>query len=104
VKAMAPWNIVIVNERMFSRLDADTQKTVLEASKKAEERGWELAATETSKLIDTLKSNGMEVRQPSETLMQELSKIGDQLIEEWVKSAGADGEKIISEFRSKVKK
>lgn len=101
VKAMAPWNIVIVNERMFSRLDADTQKALLEASKKAEERGWELAASETSKLIETLKANGMEVRQPSEALMQELSKIGDQLIDEWVKSAGAEGEKIISEFRSK---
>ncbi len=101
VRAMSPWNIVVVNERMFRRLDEKTQKAVLDASKTAEERGWELAASETSKLIDTLKQHGMEVRQPSPELMAELSKIGDTLIDEWVKSAGADGEKIMNEFRGK---
>jgi len=101
VKAMAPWNIVIVNERMFSRLDAKTQEAVLAASKTAEERGWQLAADETGKLIDTLKAKGMEVRQPSPQLMGELTKIGDQLIQEWVKSAGDDGEKIMSQYRGK---
>lgn len=101
VKAMAPWNIVVVNERMFRRLDEKTQKAVLEASKTAEARGWELAASETGKLVETLKQNGMEVRQPSAEMMGELGKIGDQLIAEWVKSAGADGEEIMKEFRAK---
>ncbi|MGD9846007.1 MAG: TRAP transporter substrate-binding protein [Variibacter sp.] len=101
VKAMAPWNIVIVNERMFSRLDKKTQDAVLAASKTAETRGWELAASETGKLIDTLKSKGMDVRQPSPELMAELKKIGDQLIQEWTKSAGADGEKILQQYRGK---
>ena len=31
--------------------------------------------------------------------MTELKKIGDQLIQEWVKSAGEDGTKIMSQFR-----
>lgn len=101
VKAMAPWNIVIVNERMFSRLDAKAQEAVLAASKEAEKRGWELAASETGKLVNTLKEKGMDVRQPSPELMGELKKIGDQLIQEWVKSAGADGEKIMNEYRGK---
>jgi TRAP-type C4-dicarboxylate transport system substrate-binding protein len=101
VKAMAPWNIVIVNERMFSRLDKKTQDAVLAASKTAEDRGWALAADETGKLVNTLKSKGMEIRQPSPALMGELKKIGDQLIQEWVKSAGADGEKIMSQYHGK---
>jgi TRAP-type C4-dicarboxylate transport system substrate-binding protein len=98
VKAMAPWNIVIVNERMFSRLDKKTQDAILAASKTAETRGWELAASETGKLVDTLKSKGMDVRQPSPELMTELKKIGAQLIQEWTKSAGADGEKIMQQY------
>ncbi|MGD9924024.1 MAG: TRAP transporter substrate-binding protein [Pseudorhodoplanes sp.] len=101
VKAMAPWNIVIVNERMFSRLDKKTQDAVLAAGKTAEERGWALAASETGELVDTLKSKGMDVRQPSAALMADLKKIGDQLIQEWVKSAGADGEKIMSQYHGK---
>ncbi len=99
VKAMAPWNIVIVNERIFSRLDEKTQAEVLAAAKAAEERGWKTSVEETGKLVDTLKSKGMEIRQPGSELVAELKKIGDQLIQEWTKSAGDDGTKIMSQFR-----
>jgi TRAP-type C4-dicarboxylate transport system substrate-binding protein len=99
VRAMAPWNIVVVNERMLARLDSKTQEAVLAAAKAAEERGWKLQAEETGKLIDTLRSRGMDVRQPSPELMAELKKLGDQLIQEWEKSAGEDGTKILQQFR-----
>lgn len=99
VKAMAPWNIVVVNERIFSRLDQKTQDAVLAAAKAAEERGWQLQADETGKLVDVLKAKGMEVRQPSPELMAELKKIGDQLIAEWSKAAGEDGQKILDQYR-----
>ena len=99
VKAMAPWNIVIVNERVLSRLDQKTQEAVIAAGKAAEERGWKLQAEETGKLVDTLKSKGMEVRQPGPALMTELKKIGDQLIAEWSKAAGEDGQKILDQYR-----
>jgi TRAP-type C4-dicarboxylate transport system substrate-binding protein len=99
VKAMAPWNITVVNERIFSGLDQKTRDAVLAASRTAEERGWKLQADETGKLIDTLKSKGMQVRQPSPELMAELKKIGDQLIAEWSKSAGEEGPKVLDQFR-----
>jgi TRAP-type C4-dicarboxylate transport system substrate-binding protein len=99
VKAMAPWNIVIVNERLFSRLDQASKDTVLAAAKAAEERGWKMQEEETGKLVQTLKSKGMEIRQPSPELMRELKAIGDQLIQEWAKAAGEDGEKILAAYR-----
>jgi len=99
VRAMTPWNISVVNERIFSRLDQKTQDAVLAAGKTAEERGWKLQAEETGKLIDTLKSKGMQVRQPSPELMVELNKIGEQLIAEWSKAAGEDGPKILEQYR-----
>lgn len=99
VRAMAPWNLTVVNERVFSQLDKNTQDAILAASKTAEERGWKMQAEETGKLIDTLKSKGMQVRQPSPELMAELKKIGDQLIAEWVKAAGEDGPKILDQYR-----
>ncbi len=99
VKAMAPWNITVVNERVFSRLDQKSQGAILAASKTAEERGWKLQAEETGKLVDTLKSKGMQVRQPSPELMVELNKIGEQLIAEWSKAAGEDGPKILDQYR-----
>jgi TRAP-type C4-dicarboxylate transport system substrate-binding protein len=99
VKAMAPWNLTVVNERIFSRLDQPTQDAILAASKAAEERGWKLQAQESGKLIETLRSKGMQVREPSPALMAELRKIGDQLIAEWSKAAGADGPKILDQYR-----
>ncbi|MGP1679202.1 MAG: TRAP transporter substrate-binding protein [Burkholderiales bacterium] len=99
VKAMAPWNITVVNERVFSRLDKKSQNAILAAAKTAESRGWALQAEETGKLVDTLKSKGMQVRQPSPELMAELNKIGEQLIAEWSKAAGEDGPKILDQYR-----
>ena len=100
VKAMAPWNIVVVNDRIFKRLDKKTQDAVLAASKTAEERGWKLRDEETGKLVQTLKDKGMDVRQPSPALMTQLQKIGEQLVAEWSKSAGADGPKILEQYKS----
>jgi TRAP-type C4-dicarboxylate transport system substrate-binding protein len=99
VKAMAPWNLTVVNERVFDRLDKASQDAILAASKTAEERGWKLQAEESGKLIDTLRAKGMQVREPSPELMAELKKIGDQLIAEWSKAAGADGPKILDQYR-----
>ncbi len=99
VKAMAPWNIVVVNDRVFKRLDKKTQDAVLAASKTAEERGWQMRDEETGKLIQTLKDKGMDVRQPSPQLMTELQKIGEQLVAEWSKSAGEEGPKILEQYR-----
>lgn len=99
VRAMTPWNITVVNERVFSRLDKKSQDAILAAAKTAEERGWKLQADETGKLIETLKSKGMQVRQPSPELMAELNKIGDQLIAEWSKAAGEDGPKVLDQYR-----
>jgi TRAP-type C4-dicarboxylate transport system substrate-binding protein len=99
VKAMAPWNIVIVNERIFSRLDQPSKDAVLAAAKAADERGWKMQEEETGKLVETLKARGMEIRQPSPELMRELKAIGDQLIQEWAKAAGDDGEKILAAYR-----
>ena len=99
VKAMAPWNITVVNDRIFKRLDKKSQDAILAASKTAEERGWKMQAEETGKLVQTLKDKGMEVRQPSPELMAQLKKIGEQLIAEWSKSAGEDGPKILEQYR-----
>ena len=96
---MAPWYIVVVNERVFGALDQKSRDAILAASKTAEERGWKLQVEETGKLIETLKSKGMQIRQPSPELMVELKKIGDQLIAEWSKAAGEDGPKVLDQYR-----
>ena len=99
VRAMAPWNIVVVNKKAFDKLDKKTQEAVLNASQEAEKRGWKLAPEETTKLIKTLADHGMIIEQPTDQMKGELEKIHDTLVNEWIESAGPEGKKIIEEYR-----
>ena len=98
VQAFLPKNAVVVNKRSWSSLDEDTQKAVLAAAAKAEERGWELSKEDMVKQNQTLIDNGIELSPGSEELRQALLKIGTQMAAEWSKEAGAEGEAILNEF------
>lgn len=100
VKAMAPWNIVIVNQKSFDKLDKKTQEAVLSASKVAEERGWKRAPEATIELVQTLKDHGMTVEQPTDKMKAELEKIHETLVNEWIESAGPEGKQVIEAYRA----
>lgn len=99
-RAFIPWNIVVVNERTFQGLDEETQNVVLEASKAAEERAWQRAPEVIDGLIQTLAEHGMQVQQPGPELQAGLQEVGDQMLEEWMASAGEEGRKVVERYRS----
>jgi TRAP-type C4-dicarboxylate transport system substrate-binding protein len=92
-------NVVIVNERAFRRLDAATQKVVLDAATEAETRGWKLSADVTAEHLKIMADKGMTISAPDAKLRAELQRVGDTLTAEWLKKAGATGEQIISAYR-----
>ena len=98
VQAFLPKNAVVVNKRSWDGLDEATQKAVLDAAAKAEERGWEMSKEDMVKQNQTLVDNGIELSPGSEELRQSLRKIGEQMAAEWSKQAGAEGEAIIAKF------
>ncbi len=98
IQAWLPKNIVVVNRREFNKLDAEVQKSVLEAAKKAEIRGWEMSKKENAAQIALLKENGMKVMQPSEELMKGLKEVGNQMLDEWKKTAGTEGEELLKKY------
>ncbi|UCG98000.1 MAG: TRAP transporter substrate-binding protein [Burkholderiales bacterium] len=97
--AWLPKNMVIVNQKEFDKLDKATQNAVLAAAKDAEERGWKRMREYTAETLNTLRANKMTVYEPNAQFKAELTKIGDTMLEEWLKSAGADGQTIITNFR-----
>lgn len=48
-----------------------------------------------------LKSNGMTITQPADSLRKELMAIGEKMTAEWLAAAGADGKAIIDAYRKK---
>ena len=101
VKAFIPKNFVIVNERSFKRLPEASQKAVLEAAERAEQRGWEIAEAQTSKLVATLAENGMQVDSQAPAPVEAgFQAIGQTMSAEWLSKAGADGQAIIDTYKN----
>jgi TRAP-type C4-dicarboxylate transport system substrate-binding protein len=96
--AMHPKNIVFVNKRAFDGLDKASQAALLKAAAAAEKRIWEISQKEAASSLKTLADNGMKVLMPSDTLSKELQAIGDEMVEEWLDKAGADGKAIADAY------
>lgn len=89
IKAWVPKNMVFVNRRAFEALSKEDREALLQAAKRAEERGWQVSQKEEGDKIQILASRGMQVVKPSPQLMAELKRVGEVMIQEWQKQAGA---------------
>jgi len=98
INAWVPKNIVVVNKRIFDRLDADTQAAVLAAAAEAEARGWALSAAEAESKTAELAANGITVYEPSESLVADLQGIGAQMLANWEAGASADALAIVEQY------
>lgn len=100
IDAWVPKNIVVVNKRVFDRLDGDTQAAVLAAAAAAETRGWEMSAAEAAEKTQTMADNGMTIVQPSGDLVAGLKDIGAAMLENWNAKASDDAKAILSQYHN----
>jgi TRAP-type transport system periplasmic protein len=99
--AFHPKNVVVVNQRGFSRLPKDQQGALVKAAASAEKRGWEMSKVREKEGDETLAKNGMSVREPDAKMKAAFQKIGAQMAQEWEKQAGAEGQAILKAYRGK---
>jgi TRAP-type C4-dicarboxylate transport system substrate-binding protein len=98
-QAWLPKNAVLVSQKAFDALDKPTQDAVLKVSAEAEARGWKTSEEKTKFYLEQLAKNGMTVAPPSPALKADLKKVGDTMIGEWQKTAGAEGQAILDAYR-----
>ena len=98
-QAWIPKNITFVNKAAFDALDKPTQDALLKAAVTAETRGWKMWQDKSGWYLDQLKSHGMKVLPPSDTLKAGLKKVGEQLTADWLKKAGPEGEAILAAYK-----
>ena len=101
-QAWLPKNIVFVNKAAFDALEKPVQEAVLAAAKSAEERGWKTAQEKTKWYTDQLAAKGMKVQPPSDALAAGFKKVGDQLTQDWLKKAGADGQAVVDSYKKQL--
>jgi TRAP-type C4-dicarboxylate transport system substrate-binding protein len=94
-QVISPQNMVFVNKAAWAKLDAATQKVVLDAAAAAEKRGWEIRETENKKNLETLASKGVKIQPPSAKLAGEFQEIGKKMAAEWAAKAGPEGDAIL---------
>jgi TRAP-type transport system periplasmic protein len=99
--AMHPKNVVVVNERAFQKLPAAQQKALLDAASTAETRGWAMSKVRELEANELLAKNGMTLHKPDAAMMAAYGKVGTQMTDEWLKSAGAEGAAIMKAYRGK---
>lgn len=99
VRAWLPKNMVIVSQKAFDALDKPTQDALLKAATAADARGWKMSEEKNSWYVEQLVKNGMKVEQPSAQLKADFMKIGETMIGEWAKQAGADGQAVLDAYR-----
>jgi TRAP-type transport system periplasmic protein len=98
-QAWLPKNAVIVNQQAFDALDKATQDAVLKAAADAEVRGWKASEEKNGWYIDQLKQKGMNIVKPSPQLSADMRKVGEVMLQDWLKKAGSDGQAVVDAYR-----
>ncbi|QPH54868.1 TRAP transporter substrate-binding protein [Pontivivens ytuae] len=98
VNAWIPKNIVVVNQRAFDRLDAETQEALMTAAAAAEERGWQMSEAEAMEKTQELADNGMAIREPTPALSAGLEAIGAEMLTELSAGASEEARRILATF------
>jgi TRAP-type C4-dicarboxylate transport system substrate-binding protein len=104
VDAWLPKNMVVVNAKDFAKLDKAMQDAVLKSAAESEKKGWERMRAYTDESLAILQKNKMTVVKPSPQLMGDMKKIGDELLADWLKAAGTDGQEIMTAYRKSAGK
>jgi TRAP-type transport system periplasmic protein len=99
--AFHPKNVVVANQRGFSQLPKDQQNALVKAGTAAEKRGWDMSKAREKEGDETLAKNGMSVREPDAAMKARFQKIGQQMAQEWEKTAGPEGQAILKAYRGK---
>src|SRR6266480_1354197 len=99
--AFHPKNAVVVNSRAFSRLSAADQAAIVRLASTAETRGWAMSKVRTLEANELLVKNGMTLHEPDAGMKAAFGKVGAQILEEWLKKSGAEGQALIKSYRGK---
>ncbi|MCD0503622.1 TRAP transporter substrate-binding protein [Bordetella petrii] len=98
-QAWLPKNSIIVNKKAFDALDPATQEALKKAGAQAEERGWKLSEEKNKWYQEQLTKNGLQIIKPTPELQAGMTKVGEGMIEDWLKRSGDDGKAMVDAYR-----
>lgn len=86
--AWVPKNMVCASEKVWQRLTAQQQASVMAAAKEAEVRGWKLAQEADEQALAKLQQKKVQVVPTTPELRRALDVIGERFASTWARRAG----------------
>ena len=99
IAAWFPKNMIIVNKDAWNKLDAETQKLVMNEATLAERKGWDLSKKGNVADKKALSDAGMEVGKVNSALQKHFQKVGAKMADEWKAKAGARGVSVLAAYK-----
>ena len=99
IAAWFPKNMVIVNKDAWNKLDAATQKLIMNEAAIAERKGWDLSKKGNVADKKALASAGMKVGKVNSALQKHFQKVGATMADEWKAKAGARGVSVLAAYK-----
>ena len=98
VSAWIPKNMVFIQKKLFAKLDAATQKKIIDAAQVAEQRGWKLSQDSDQNYENLLAANKINVSTMEPYIRKYLDRIGENLARDWLKQAGSEELSILLKY------
>jgi TRAP-type C4-dicarboxylate transport system substrate-binding protein len=101
VNAWLPRNYVFMNKAAWDKLSKKDQNIIRGVSMLAQKAGTARSEQLTGWYMTQLAANGMKVQKAKGKLLEELKSIGKTMANDWEKSAGETGKKILADYNKK---
>jgi TRAP-type C4-dicarboxylate transport system substrate-binding protein len=98
----AGYSLVTINLDEFNKLDKETQEAILKVGEEMDKKMWDNVVKQDGEKLDIVKEKGITVLQPSDQFLDDLSKIGDEIRDNWLKDAPPEAKELIDKFNEKV--
>lgn len=100
INAWFPKNIVFANLKAFESLKPEDKLLLLEASKRAETRGWLLSRKQEAEATEELRRQGLLVEQLPLEFEQAFKRMGERFSLEWLRAVGPQANQIFIPYYS----
>jgi len=97
-------NMVTVNLRSFNKLDPKVQQALVDAGREMEEIMWKKVSELDKQKEQLCNEKGIETVPVSDALLNDLSKITEDIRANWLKKAPKDAKALYKEFMDKVER
>lgn len=95
-------DLVTVNLDEFNKLDKTTQEAVIKAGKEMEADMWDKVALLDKEKEAIVNENGITTLKPSKEFMNDLSRVTEDIRQDWLKDAPAEASEILDKFYEEV--